>query len=299
MLEPLVEQAQQRRDQQTQHQTRVTDLQLLVGSADATQHAVIESMKHLITFLDDHTSKTEVVNHPSAVEMANVAQLTDRLEALNASTQANELTPVIQAIKDLATQIDQLPKQFPDLPEAAETVTVSNMVDPTVEIQAVTKAIRELKLDPVISPKFDPQIEVKPADVHVAPTDLTPIQDTLQSLLIAFQAFKVPDTNVDLKPVVKAVAAVQKSIDSLVFPIPNYVLPFKNAAGAATQATVDGAGSVITAGLIGSSYDTINVAYPGPTQEIYTFLLGGNTVATVTVDYSNSTKAQLTSVVRT
>lgn len=47
-----------------------------------------------------------------------------------------------------------------------------------------------------------------------------------------------------------------------------------------------------------SPYDTIYVSYPLPTQEIYYFLNAGTTVTTVTLDYTNSTKADLLSAVK-
>jgi len=54
-------------------------------------------------------------------------------------------------------------------------------------------------------------------------------------------------------------------------------------------------------GLIDVQYDYISAAYPDDHTEIYTFKTGGSggtTVATVTVVYTNATKADLSSVTR-
>ena len=48
--------------------------------------------------------------------------------------------------------------------------------------------------------------------------------------------------------------------------------------------------------LVPENYDRINVAYTS-TTDVYTYLLNGNTVGTITVTYVDSTKAQITSVV--
>ncbi len=55
------------------------------------------------------------------------------------------------------------------------------------------------------------------------------------------------------------------------------------------------------AGLVLDAYDYISVAYPTATQEAYTFKTGGSngfTVALVTVNYSDSTKSNLTEAFR-
>lgn len=59
---------------------------------------------------------------------------------------------------------------------------------------------------------------------------------------------------------------------------------------------------LVGAGLITSSYDYVGVAYPDSTTETYTFKTGGSsgtTVNTVTVVYTTSSKANISSVTRT
>lgn len=55
-------------------------------------------------------------------------------------------------------------------------------------------------------------------------------------------------------------------------------------------------------GLNLPEFDYISVAYPTGTQEVYTYKTGGSggtTVATVTVNYVDSTKEQLSDVTKT
>lgn len=54
--------------------------------------------------------------------------------------------------------------------------------------------------------------------------------------------------------------------------------------------------------LVSESFDYISAAYPNATTETYTFKSGGSggtTVATVTVVYTDSTKASLSTVTKT
>lgn len=75
------------------------------------------------------------------------------------------------------------------------------------------------------------------------------------------------------------------------------------------KTTLDGSAVVqhvnvdnLSSGLSLPEYDYISVAYPSGTQEVYTFKTGGaagTTVATVTVNYTDSTKANLSTVLKT
>lgn len=58
---------------------------------------------------------------------------------------------------------------------------------------------------------------------------------------------------------------------------------------------VEGTG---TTQLISEEHDEIQVTYPTGTTEVYTYKLATVTVATVTVTYSDSTKAAIVSVVK-
>lgn len=54
--------------------------------------------------------------------------------------------------------------------------------------------------------------------------------------------------------------------------------------------------------LVGDIWDTISVAYPTNVQEVYTYKLGGTggtTVATVTIDYTDTTKNYISQLVKT
>lgn len=67
------------------------------------------------------------------------------------------------------------------------------------------------------------------------------------------------------------------------------------------QETTDGLTAVrivSSTPLSPSEYDRIDVTYPTSTQEVYSFSLASNPVGTITVDYVDSTKEQVSSVVR-
>lgn len=51
--------------------------------------------------------------------------------------------------------------------------------------------------------------------------------------------------------------------------------------------------------LVPEQFDSISAAYPSGTQEVYTYSFKSVTVATVTVTYTDATKANVSTVVRT
>lgn len=50
--------------------------------------------------------------------------------------------------------------------------------------------------------------------------------------------------------------------------------------------------------LITQAYDRVDVSYPSSTTEVYTFRASGVVISTVTVTYTDSTKENISSVVK-
>lgn len=52
-------------------------------------------------------------------------------------------------------------------------------------------------------------------------------------------------------------------------------------------------------GMVPSRYDQVIVAYPSTTTEEYTFYLSGSSVGIITINYTSTSKSEITSVYRT
>jgi hypothetical protein len=120
----------------------------------------------------------------------------------------------------------EFPK-FPKFPDLPKSTKVDNLSEIEPWLKAVVVAIGKLELNP--------KIEVSAPNVTVPETkvDLTPITQKLIDVKNALDKIKFPET--DFSKLEKAVADTTKAINNLSFPVPNYVLPFRNADGAATQ----------------------------------------------------------------
>lgn len=174
--------------------------------------------------------------------------------------------PVETALNGLSEQMAQLPKSYPEMPEPPEDVTVKNLSELEPTLNKITEAISKLDLKPV----FDPKITVKPADVKVTEktVDLTPVVKAVQSLVPVMESLKAATEKKDDAQLLSAVRSTTEAINSIRFPIPNYVLPFRQD-GKATQVTLDSSGALPVAfssstyKLILDETTTTSVTYVG------------------------------------
>ena len=116
----------------------------------------------------------------------------------------------------------------------------------------LSSTLSKIDFAPVINVP-DPKVIVKTEEKAI---DLTEVIDVLNSLRFELSKEQPKDDSI-VKEIKKQIAAVNKvveAISSLSFPASNYILPFKDASGAATQAQVNTDGSLKTTAKIKDSY---------------------------------------------
>lgn len=166
--------------------------------------------------------------------------------------------------------------------------------------EQIYEKLDQLELNPQITVPT-PEVTVRPADVDISA--ITRKLDAVSKELSgAIGKIKMPAfSTLDLQ---KSVIAVENAINNLRFPVPNYILPFKDpTTGKATQVTLNSNGAMPVAGqLVNEYYDYIDVQQTSSNVDTYVYKSGGSggtTVATVTVTYTDSTKANIDSIART
>jgi hypothetical protein len=116
---------------------------------------------------------------------------------------------------------------------------------------AVIKAVKAIKLS------CEPQINVKASDVIIQ-NDFATLEKKLDLVTKAVQAISIVVPEQDDSEILTSLKKVSDAINSLRFPAPNYVLPYRNIQGAATQAQVTDNSEVLVASINSStalSYD--------------------------------------------
>lgn len=168
------------------------------------ENTVISTMKQMVKFLDNKTTKTEVINQLKEIGTPDVDKVVKALEKLDSDVLAGklDLTPLKEGISALEQQLKKLPTEYPKIPKAPDEITVKNQLD----LAPVLKALKALKLDPTIN--------VKSSDVHVDAPDLTPLLDALVDVTKAIKTKEIPAT--DLKKVEKQLEESNKHLKKLV-----------------------------------------------------------------------------------
>jgi hypothetical protein len=131
----------------------------------------------------------------------------------------------------------QLDRSFSDFAESLAAFMVQNQEAMAENAEAIERSISVIDVKPVVNvpaPKVNVQSNPE--------VDLSPLEDKLDALRSAIQAIPAPEF--DTTEMTSAVAAVQNSIENLRFPVPNYVLPFRDIEGAATQVQLDAEGNL-------------------------------------------------------
>ncbi len=254
------------KEQEAKERQQELDTTTEVG--DKVKGAVDFQTAKLIANDRSTVRKVEVQNKLATPQ--DIATVVDALNRLSVvlKPESVEFQPVIQALAELGSKLDALPKLLPEAPEAPESVKVNNLKDFATYLKPLKDSIDSLKLNPV----FDPTIEVKPADVNVTTEkiDIEPLLKAVEGLQKAFDNLaskKQPET--DLTPIISATKATTKAINSLSFPVPNYVLPFIKD-GKSTQLVLNSDGTLPTSSgattperILKDPATTTNVIYVG------------------------------------
>lgn len=231
---------------------KANELEQIVG-------ATKESSKEVSASVAKHLARGRVTTQPVQVKNADLAKTKDIQKLVTQITALGEILkpknidwqPVEQGLSAVVEQLKSLPTNFPKSPKPVDTVSVKNLKDLEPTLKAITKAVNSLKLSPV----FDPQITVKPADVKITENqiDTEPIVKAVKALEPVLKALKTEIKGKDDTVLLKAVQATTTAINSLQFPVANYVLPFRDNTGKATQVTLDADGNLPVSATIDAS----------------------------------------------
>ena len=140
-----------------------------------TADNVLLSTEALIKFLEGKVSKTEVVNQLQSISTPDVEYVVKALNVLDDTLKTHEntdLTEITQVMREVLAEAKAIPKDHKDV-VIPDTVSVSNQVDNTKELNALLKAIQAIKLVAEA-----PVVNVPAPVVHAEP-DLSSLLDKM------------------------------------------------------------------------------------------------------------------------
>ena len=220
--------------ERTERQNHEKELAQVLDTVSSVGSQVSEAIKK-------KSNQVEVTNFPTSVKTPDIERLVIEIKALKdkVSSKAEDskthalLNNLEQAIKSIVIP-EAKDVQFP------KTFSINNLKDYEKKIDAVIEAVKAIQIN------VEPQITVKPADVKIKETDFSKLENKLDILTSAVKAISIVVPEQDDRELLKRISATTKAINSLSFPVPNYVLPFKKADGSATQALVDDDGMLLS-----------------------------------------------------
>lgn len=196
---------------------------------------------------------TTFMSSPSYHDMATTMRdLVGTVETLQEKLKDEGLTTISKTLDSLVTKMENIAKQ-----QASTKIAVDG---------SFSKVLTDLQKT-ISSIDFKPEINVQTTTPKVVqtPINLQPIVDGLSAVEKAIKETQAndenePENSLDLQPVIDGLQAVQESIHGLTFPVPNYILPFKDVNGRATQVQLDASGNVPTSGSGGGGGGAVTIA---------------------------------------
>lgn len=250
--------------------------------AQAVINTLKENSGNVTEALNNLVLATLVSKDPALLELTNnVANLLRELSGAGESFKDSKLQLLPLANEKLASAIDSLTKNLVAKPEK----------DYTEDFQKIQELLEGIEVSPIINL---PKQEVK--------LNLDSISDALSEVKKAVVANKVVIPKTDNKDLLDAIKSVQTTIANLKFPVPNYILPFKDSQGKAAQVQLDASGNLpITTGelVAGDDFNYLDVQQTDSDTETYVFKTGGSggtTVRTIVVNYTSSAKTDIDNV---
>lgn len=188
--------------------------------------AILASSKNskdeVTSAIHDLMLATLVAKDPRLVEVSkNLAGLLEAIKIASGNVKNSPLDKLPKIHADLVKALKALPAEVAKSDKSSELIP---------HLQRIAQAVQ--------SKQTSPTVNVAPPEL-----DLKPLERLMGEVKKAISDIKLPST--DLSELQSSVKDTTKAIQALSFPVPNYVLPFKDAStGKATQVILTSAGAL-------------------------------------------------------
>lgn len=275
----------------------------ILKTSSRNADTVIDATAALIRYMEGHTSKTQVVNQLTSIGTPDVVEVVDAVEALHATLKTHQNTD----LTELTTVMHSILAEAKQIPKAHAEKDEQKFVDYTKQFSALAEAVKAVEKvvkaqELVVHP---PVVNVPETNVKVDAPDLKPLQQGFKDVVKAVTKIVIPEYKTDNTAVEKLIKDANKLLKGIL------EKPVGGGGGGGSSWTATGtngipvplnlnaSGQLKTNGLISEAYDSITATYPTTSSEVYTYKLAAVTTSTVTVTYTDATKALISTVVRT
>lgn len=183
------------------------------------ERSFAESIRSLAEYLGRTTTKTEVVNQLKEIATPDALKVMSAVNDMHGSLKKlknTDLTEVTKLLSSMADELAKIPKSHPDLPEAKDSVEVSNLSSLGEYFTKLESAIDKLTSKETPAPVVNvpaPRVDVQAPIVNVE-QDFKVLKKGLSDVVEAIKAQVLPETN--LNTVEKSLEEANKKLQKLV-----------------------------------------------------------------------------------
>lgn len=239
--------AQKRLDKEEAVQKQKLHQEVVNATVKSSKSVVdaITKQHELDRTLAKQKKQVDVQNFPDIALREDIQRLVNAVNTLKDENKPEKIEwePVVSALNTLGAKLDAIPQALPEMPEMPENVTIKNIGDIRNAIKPLIDAVNSKNYEPV----FKPRIEVQSPNVKVdvPEVDLTSLKTSINDLGNLLSE-SLSANFIDIQPILEATSKTTQAIQSLKFPVPNYILPFKDINGKAVQIQLDSSGNLPT-----------------------------------------------------
>jgi len=197
------------KDQSARNERDIKQAQL-VDAITQSQQVQVRSMQMLVDYLDNHVSKTEVVNQLLEVgtpDAYKVVEAVNMLEQTVSDQEPADLSEITALLRSVLQETEKIPKSHND-------IKIPEQVDNSDKLEKLESAIKavdaSIKAQKLVAEA--PIVNVPEAVVNVDKPDLSPIENeqkkTRTDLVKAIKGIVIPKT--DIKPLEKELKKLNK-----------------------------------------------------------------------------------------
>ena len=203
------------KDQSARNERDIKQAQL-VDAITQSQQVQVRSMQMLVDYLDNHVSKTEVVNQLLEVgtpDAYKVVEAVNMLEQTVSDQEPADLSEITALLRSVLQETEKIPKSHNDIKIPEQVDNSDKLENLESAIKAVDASIKAQKLVAEA-----PIVNVPEAVVNVDKPDLSPIEQeqkkTRTDLVKAIKGIVIPET--DIKPLEKELKKLNKLFNEFV-----------------------------------------------------------------------------------
>jgi hypothetical protein len=229
-----------------------------IAAQHQTRDTILRAFQTLISFLEGHTGKTEIVNQLKEIGTPDALKVADAVKELHETIKTHEntdLSEVTSILKSLLQETKAIPKSATEV-KIPDTVTVSNQTDYSSDLKHLLAAVKGIKLVAEA-----PKVTVTPTtpDVHVD-VNIDQVKTGLEAVVSAVKAITIPEVpTTDLSTVEKKLDKSNELLEAIRTRPTGSTggsTSFKSADGKLAYAELDDMGRLpVTPGAVTSRYD--------------------------------------------